>query len=117
LRSRDFLSNETNLCSILKIYIKTIAYGRTTVGILEVNVMKKFITELRGKTVMTKDGKILGMIENFVVDTSSGQLHHVLVVPAEEVEPRLYPTDSQGRLVLPFTSMKAVRDVVVMDIG
>jgi sporulation protein YlmC with PRC-barrel domain len=48
--------------------------------------MKKFITELRGKTVMTKDGKILGMIENFVVDTSSGQIHHVLVVPAEEIE-------------------------------
>ena len=103
--------------TILKIYIKTTAYGRTIEGILEVKVMKKFITELRGKTVMTKDGKILGMIENFVVDTTSGQLHHVLVVPAEEIEPRLYPTDSQGRLVLPFTSMKAVRDVVVMDIG
>jgi sporulation protein YlmC with PRC-barrel domain len=94
-----------------------ITYGKSTSGILEVYVMKKFITELRGKTVMTKDGKILGMIENFVVDTTTGQLHHVLVVAAEEIEPRLYPTDSQGRLVLPFTSMKAVRDVVVMDIG
>jgi len=82
-----------------------------------VRPMKKFITELRGKTVMTNDGKILGMIENFVVDTKTGQLHHVLVVPAEEVEPRLYKTDSQGRLVLPFTSMRSVRDVVVMDIG
>jgi sporulation protein YlmC with PRC-barrel domain len=79
--------------------------------------MKRFVTELRGKTVMTNDGKILGMIENFVVDTKTGQLHHVLVVPAEEVEPRLYKTDSQGRLVLPFTSMRSVRDVVVMDIG
>ena len=78
--------------------------------------MKKFATELRGKTVMTNDGQILGMIENFVVDTKSGELHHVLVVPADEIEPRLYKTDTQGRLVLPFNSMKAVRDVVVMDI-
>jgi sporulation protein YlmC with PRC-barrel domain len=31
--------------------------------------MKKFATELRGKTVMTNDGQILGMIENFIVDT------------------------------------------------
>jgi sporulation protein YlmC with PRC-barrel domain len=79
--------------------------------------MKKFVTELRGKTVMTNDGKILGMIENFVVDTVSGQLLHVLVIPAEEIEPRLYKTDTQGRLVLPFTKMRSVRDVVVMDIG
>ena len=78
--------------------------------------MKKFATELRGKTVMTNDGQILGMIENFVVDTKTGELHHVLVVPAEEIEPRLFKTDAQGRLVLPFMSMKAVRDVVVMEL-
>ena len=78
--------------------------------------MKRFATELRGKTVMTNDGQILGMIENFVVDTSTGELHHVLVIPAEEIEPRLYKTDAQGRLVLPFRNIKAVRDVVVMDL-
>ncbi len=65
---------------------------------------------------MTNDGQILGMIENFIVDTDTGQLHHVLVIPAEEIEPRLYKTDAQGRLVLPFQNMRAVRDVVVMDL-
>ncbi|MEW5760740.1 MAG: PRC-barrel domain-containing protein [Candidatus Thermoplasmatota archaeon] len=79
--------------------------------------MKKFVSELKGKTVMTNDGKILGHIETFVVDTRTGQLHHVLVIPAEEVEPRLYKTDAQGRIVLPFTSMRSVRDVVVMDVS
>ncbi|MDG6220957.1 MAG: PRC-barrel domain-containing protein [Candidatus Thermoplasmatota archaeon] len=79
--------------------------------------MKKFATELRGKTVMTNDGQILGMIENFVVESKTGEVHHVLVVPAEEIEPRLFQTDAQGRIILPFTNMKAVRDVVVMDIA
>ena len=65
---------------------------------------------------MTNDGQILGMIENFIVDTITGELHHVLVIPAEEIEPRLYNTDAQGRLVLPFQNMRAVRDVVVMDL-
>jgi sporulation protein YlmC with PRC-barrel domain len=78
--------------------------------------LKRFATELRGKTVMTNDGQILGMIENFIVDTITGELHHVLVIPAEEIEPRLYKTDAQGRLVLPFQNMRAVRDVVVMDL-
>ncbi len=78
--------------------------------------MKKFVTELRGKTVMTNDGQILGMIENFVINTTTGELQHVLVIPAEEVETRLYRVDAQGRLILPFNDMKAVRDVVVMDV-
>jgi len=78
--------------------------------------MKKFASELRGKTVMTHDGQILGMIENFIVDTKSGKLQDVLVIPAEEVEPRLFKTDAQGRIILPFTGMKAIKDVVVMDI-
>jgi sporulation protein YlmC with PRC-barrel domain len=78
--------------------------------------VRRFATELRGKTVMTNDGQILGMIENFIVDTTTGELHHVLVIPAEEIEPRLYKTDAQGRLVLPFQNMRAVRDVVVMDL-
>jgi len=57
------------------------------------------------------------MIENFVYDTVTGELQHVLVIPAEENETRLYRTDAQGRLILPFHEMKAVRDVVVMDVA
>jgi sporulation protein YlmC with PRC-barrel domain len=57
------------------------------------------------------------MIENFIMDTKTGALQNVLVIHAEEVEPRLFKTDAQGRLVLPFSEMKAVRDVVVMNIA
>ncbi len=77
--------------------------------------MKKFVTEMRGKTVMTNDGQILGMIDNFVVDTDTGDMKHVLVTPADEIEPQLFDTDAEGRLVLPFEGMTAVRDVVVME--
>jgi sporulation protein YlmC with PRC-barrel domain len=79
--------------------------------------MRKFITELKGKTVMTKDGQILGMIDNFVVDTVTGSVNHVLVIPAEEIDARLFKTDSQGRLILPFSEMSDVRDVVVMNVS
>ena len=77
--------------------------------------MRKFATELRGKTVMTNDGQILGMIENFIVDTRSGKVMDVLVIPAEEIETRLYKTDPEGRLILPFQGMQAVKDVVVVN--
>jgi len=78
--------------------------------------MKKFVSELRGKTVMTQDGQILGMIENLMINTRSGKIQDVLVIPAEEVEAKLYKTDAQGRLILPFTGMKSVKDVVVMTV-
>jgi sporulation protein YlmC with PRC-barrel domain len=78
--------------------------------------MKKFVSELRGKTVMTQDGQILGMIENLMINTRSGKIQDVLVIPAEEVESKLYKTDAQGRIILPFTGMKSVKDVVVMNV-
>ena len=71
--------------------------------------MKKFATELRGKTVMTNDGQILGMIENFMMDTRSGKVVDVLVIPANEVETRLYKTDAQARIILPFQGMQIGR--------
>lgn len=79
--------------------------------------MRKFLTELRGKTVMTSEGDILGLIENFVIDTQNGSIAHVLVTPSDDVEQRLFQMDGAGRLVLPFKSMRAVKDVVVMELG
>jgi len=78
--------------------------------------MKKFATELRGKTVMTNDGQILGTIDNFMIDTKNGKLSDVLVMPAENVAPKGFKVDPAGRLVLPFQGMRAVKDVVVMNL-
>lgn len=87
------------------------------INIIEAAGMRKFITELKGKTVMTNDGQILGMIDNFLINILSGDIQNVLVIPAADVETRLYKTDSQGRLALPFSEMRAVRDVVVMSVS
>ncbi|MCD6276075.1 MAG: PRC-barrel domain-containing protein [Thermoplasmata archaeon] len=78
--------------------------------------MKKFVTELRGKTAMTDDGVILGTIDNFVIDTDTGKIEHVLIIPAEDLETRNFKKDAQGRLIMPFQSMRSVRDVVVMTL-
>ena len=78
--------------------------------------MKEFATELRGKTVMTNDGQILGTIENFIIDTKSGKLSDVLVLPAENMSPKAFKVDPAGRFVLPFQGMRSVKDVVVMNL-
>ena len=78
--------------------------------------MKLFATELKGKTVMTEDGQILGILTDFIVDTRSGRIEMLLVNPAENVETRLFKTDPQGRLLLGFKTMRAVKDVIVTEV-
>ena len=77
--------------------------------------MKAFLTDLKGKTVMTKEGDLLGVLDDFIANTRTGHLESMLIVPAENVEPRLYKTDARGRILLPFKTMRAVRDVVVVE--
>ena len=78
--------------------------------------MKLFATELKGKTVMTEDGQILGILTDFIVDTRSGRIEMLLVNPAENVETRLFKTDPQGRLLLGFKTMRDVKDVIVTEV-
>lgn len=79
--------------------------------------MKVFATELKGKTVMTEDGQILGILTDFLIDTQTGRIRSMLVSPAESVETRLFKTDPEGRLILNFRTMKAVRDVIVTQLA
>ena len=78
--------------------------------------MKAFATELKGKTVMTEDGQILGVLTDFIMDTRSGKIETLLVTPAENVETRLFKTDPEGRLILGFKTMRAVKDVIVTQV-
>lgn len=79
--------------------------------------MKLFATELRGKTVMTEDGQILGVLSDFIMDTKSGKIASMLVSPSDNVEARLFKTDAEGRLILSFKTMKAVKDVIVTQLA
>ena len=58
--------------------------------------MKLFATELRGKTVMTEDGQILGVLSDFIMDTKSGKIASILVSPSDSVESRLFKTDAEA---------------------
>jgi sporulation protein YlmC with PRC-barrel domain len=77
--------------------------------------MKAFVTELKGKTVMTKDGQILGILDNFMMNTRSGKLETMLIAPAENLETRLFKGDQEGHVVLSIKTMRAVKDVVVVE--
>ena len=66
---------------------------------------------------MTEDGQILGVLADFLLETKTGRIQSLLVTPADTVETRLFKTDPEGRLLLSFRSMKAVRDVIVVQLA
>jgi len=76
--------------------------------------MKITETDLRGKTVMTEEGLYLGIMRNTTVDTKTGDLIGVLVEPSDDVDPRLYHLDNKGHLVFPFSSIRSVKDVIII---
>ena len=76
--------------------------------------MKITENELRGKTVMSEEGLYLGIMRNTTVDAKTGELQNLLVEPSDDIDPRLYHLDDQGRLVFPFDSIKSVKDVIII---
>ncbi len=77
--------------------------------------MRFFANDVQDKYVMSSDGKYLGTVDNLVVDTKSGKVLHILVIPSEEVHIRKFRMDSQDRLVLPFKMVKSIKDVIIMS--
>ncbi|HHD15208.1 MAG TPA: PRC-barrel domain protein [Euryarchaeota archaeon] len=77
--------------------------------------MRFFVNDIQEKFVMSSDGNYLGQVDNLVVDTKSGKVLHLLVIPSEEVDIRKFRMDSQQRLVLPFDKVKSIKDVVIMS--
>ena len=76
--------------------------------------MKITENELRGKSVMSEEGLYLGIMRNTTCDSKTGVLIGLLVEPSDDIDPRLYHLDAQGRLVFPFDSIKSVKDVIVI---
>lgn len=76
--------------------------------------MKLLATELKGKTVMSDDGLMLGRLRNLTMNEATGELETVLIEPSGDVDPRLFKRDDRGYLIFPFESVQAVRDVIIM---
>ncbi|WP_066414346.1 PRC-barrel domain-containing protein [Halorubrum aethiopicum] len=71
---------------------------------------------LSGKAVMGSDGTELGDLYNITMDLKSGQLHHLLVSPHEQLNPErvTFDVDETGRLRVPVANVQAVKDYIVV---
>jgi len=77
---------------------------------------KTFSRQLLGKTVVTKSGKKFGEIGNVVFEIRTGELiQMVLKNPAPYIEKLNLEKDSEGNMLIPFSSVIALGDFVVIS--
>lgn len=75
---------------------------------------KIFAKNLSKKNVMSSDGSILGALYNIVIDIRTGELINLVVKPDMSVDRSLYRSEGNYMLI-PFSAVRAIKDVMVVD--
>lgn len=76
---------------------------------------KTFSKQLIGKTVVSKTGKKFGEVGDIVYETRSGELIHIILSnPTIYTEKLELEKDKQNNLLIPFSSVIAVGDYLVI---
>jgi sporulation protein YlmC with PRC-barrel domain len=77
---------------------------------------KKFSKQLIGKTVVSKTGKRFGEVGDIIFETRSGELiHMILKNPTPYAEKLELEKDKDNNILVPFSSVIAVGDYMVIS--
>ena len=77
---------------------------------------KKFSKQVIDKTVVSKAGKRFGEVADIVFETKSGELIHLVLKNATPyIEKMELERDKDGNLLIPFSSVMAMGDFVVIN--
>jgi len=70
-----------------------------------------FISEIAGKMAVSKDGQLLGQIEDIVIDTSTGMLRYLVLGPSTKISEMV---DDMGRAVIAVKSLRLDQDYIIV---
>ena len=77
---------------------------------------KKFSKQLIGKTVVSKEGKRFGEVEDIIFETKSGELIHLVLKNSTPYIEKLELEKSKtGQLLIPFSAVIAIGDFMVVS--
>ena len=77
---------------------------------------RKFSKEIIGKTIVSKTGKRFGEVGDVIYETRSGELIHMIVMkPTSYCEKLDLEKDKEGNMLIPFSSVIAIGDFMVIS--
>jgi len=73
--------------------------------------------EIQNKTVVSEEGKMFGKVLDITADLQTGELVNMVVEPTKYVQTHFenLVSDENGRILLPFSSVQAVGDFVLIN--
>ena len=74
-----------------------------------------FASKLRGMNVLTDKGLRVGQIHDMLVDENDGRITAMTVKPESKETAASLPTDESGHILIPFSSVQAIRDYIVVS--
>jgi len=74
-----------------------------------------FASKLRGMNVLTDRGLQVGRLQDMLVDEESGRIISLVIKPITKEALVDLPKDSSGNPLLPFNSVMAIRDYIVVN--
>ncbi len=77
---------------------------------------KVFAGSIAGMEIVNVDGAVLGELENMVFDIETGELIDLVIKPDSELPRNKYREDGKYVLI-PFDSVCAIKDYIVVDEG
>lgn len=71
--------------------------------------------DLIGKSVMSKQGFLVGIIKDASKDDQTHELKNILVKPSRGFNSKLYDLNKQGEIVFPSGCVSRVKNVVILE--
>jgi sporulation protein YlmC with PRC-barrel domain len=74
-----------------------------------------FARSLSRKKIMSRDGKLIGTLKNIRVDFDSGVVTEMIIHPDQTFNTDNYDLEDGKLLIIPFESVKDIKDYIVVD--
>ena len=72
---------------------------------------------LIGRNVVSDRGTVIGNLIDMSIETLAGKVMMLIIKPDRDINPRHFRLNDRGEILIPFTAVKAVKDVLIINEG
>lgn len=72
---------------------------------------------LLGRNVVSDRGTVIGRLTDLSIETLAGKIMMLVITPGKDIDARFFRLNERGEILIPFTAVKAVKDVIIINEG
>jgi len=70
---------------------------------------------LVGRNVVSDKGTVIGRLIDLSMETISGKILMLIIKPGRDIDPAKFRLSENKEILIPYTAVKAVKDVVIVN--